>query len=110
MSITVNIYYTGQNGSARAFAEEMTRSGVVSAIRSEEGSERYDYFFPMDDPETVLLIDRWRDQAAIDAHHTSPMMAQITALREKYDLHMHVERYVSDEQGMTDNDRRFVKE
>ena len=110
MSIAVNIYYTGRNGSARAFAEEMTRTGVVSAIRAEEGNECYDYFFPMDDPETVLLIDRWRDQAAIDAHHASPMMGQIAALREKYDLHMRVERYISDEQGMTDNDRRFVKE
>ena len=110
MKITVNIYYTGQNGSARAFAEEMTRSGVVSAIRAEDGNERYDYFFPMDDPETVLLIDRWRDQAAIDAHHASPMMNRIAELREKYDLHMRVERYISDEQGMTDNDRKFVKE
>ena len=84
MSIVINIYYTGQNGSARTFAEEMTRSGVVSAIRAEDGNEGYAYFFPMDDPETVLLIDRWRDQAAIDAHHASPMMEQIAALREKY--------------------------
>lgn len=110
MSITVNIYYTGQNGSARAFAGEMTRTGVVSAIRAEEGNEGYSYFFPMDEPETVLLIDRWRDQAAIDAHHLSPMMAQIAALREKYDLHMRVERFLSDAQGMTDNDKKLVKE
>lgn len=110
MSIVVNIYYTGQNGSARAFAREMTQSGVVSAIRSEAGNEGYAYFFPMEDPETVLLIDRWRDQAAIDAHHASPMMGQIAALREKYDLHMRVERYITDEQGMTENDKKFVKE
>ena len=44
----------------------------------------------------ILLIDSWTDQAAIDAHHASPMMAQLTALREKYDLHMIVERFVSD--------------
>lgn len=110
MGIVINIYYTGQDGSARLFAEDMTRSGVVSAIRAEDGNEAYDYFFPMDDPETVLLIDRWRDQAAIDAHHASPMMGQIAALREKYDLHMRVERYLSDEKGMTDNDKKFIKD
>ena len=109
MSVVINIYYSGQNGSARAFAEEMTRSGVVSAIRAKDGNEGYNYFFPMEDSETVLLIDRWRDQAAIDAHHASPMMGQIAALREKYDLHMRVERFLSDEQGMTDNDKRFIK-
>ena len=33
MSITVNIYYTGENGSARKFAEEMISSGTVEAKR-----------------------------------------------------------------------------
>ncbi len=107
--ITVNLYYTGRNGSARAFAEEMTRSGVTAAIRAEEGNLRYEYFFPMDDPETVLLIDQWRDQAAIDAHHASPMMGQIAVLREKYDLHMKAERFLSDESGLPEKDKQFIK-
>lgn len=94
MSITVNLYYTGTNGSARRFAEEMLSSGIVDAVRAEEGNERYEYFYPAEDPETVLLIDRWRDQDAIDFHHKSPMMAQIAALRDKYHLRLRVERYV----------------
>ena len=28
MSITVNLYYHDENGSARAFAQEMERSGI----------------------------------------------------------------------------------
>ena len=96
MSITVNLYYTGRNGSARRFAEEMKASGTVDAVRAEEGNERYEFFLPMDDPETVLLIDRWRDQAALDVHHKSPMMAQIAALREKHQLRLRVERYIDE--------------
>ena len=107
--ITVNLYYTGTDGSARAFAEEMVSSGTAAAIRAENGNLRYEYFFPMEDPETVLLIDQWRDQAAIDAHHASPMMAQIAALREKYDLHMKVERFVSDDSGLPEQDMKFIK-
>ena len=107
--ITVNLYYTGTDGRARAFAEEMVRSGVVSAIRAEDGNLRYEYFFPMEDPETVLLIDQWRDQKAIDAHHASPMRGQIAALREKYDLHMKVERFVSDDAGLPEKDLKFIK-
>ena len=106
--ITVNLYYTGRDGAARAFAEEMTRSGVVADIRAEDGNLRYAYFFPLDDPETVLLIDQWRDQAAIDAHHASPMMGRIAALREKYDLHMRVERFLSDE-ALPESDLKFIK-
>ena len=48
---------------------------------------------PLDDPETVLLIDRWRDQQALDAHHKSEMMEEIAALRKKYAQRMRVERY-----------------
>ena len=96
MSITINLYYTGKNGSAREFASEMVESGVVAEVRAEEGNERYEYFFPMDDPETVLLIDRWRDQEALDIHHKSPMMKKIADLRDKYRLRLRVERYTDD--------------
>ena len=110
MGITVNIYYTGKNGSARKFAEEMIKSGTVENIRSESGNLRYEYFQPINDPETILLIDSWRDQAAIDIHHTSPMMQKIAALREKYGLKMKVERYIPDDVEFSDADRKFIAE
>ena len=108
--ITVNLFYTGKNGAARRFAEEMTDSGTVAAIRAEAGNLRYEYYLSLDDPETILLIDQWRDQAAIDTHHASPMMKTISALREKYDLHMTIERFVSDESGLPESDRSFIRE
>ena len=109
MAITVNIYYRGKNGNAVKFANEMTSSGIVDKIRSESGNLRYEYFLPVDDSETVLLIDSWQDQNALDIHHKSPMMAQIAALREKYDLHMEVERYLLDETGIPDSDNSFIR-
>lgn len=109
MSITVNLYYTGKNGSARRFAEEMISSGTVAEIRNEKGNIRYDYFYPIDDAETVLLIDSWENQQAIDAHHATPMMNKIMELREKYDLHMKVERYISDDE-VPAKDRSFIRE
>ena len=104
--ITVNLYYQGTDGSAKAFAGEMESSGIAAAIRKEKGNLRYEYFQPLDDPETILLIDSWTDQAAIDAHHASPMMAKLAALREKYDLHMTAERVVSEDIG---TDERFIR-
>ena len=108
MRITVHIYYHGEHGAARRFAQEMLASGTVAAIRQTPGNLEYTYFYPVDDDETVLLIDSWADQAALDAHHSSAMMQTIAALREKYDLHMRVERYVSDD--VPQGDRKFVRE
>ncbi|AQP42195.1 antibiotic biosynthesis monooxygenase [Streptococcus gallolyticus] len=106
MAITVNLYYKGTNGNAKKFMEEMEKSGTAAAIRAEKGNLRYDYFFPANDPETVLLIDSWENQKAIDVHHASPMMDTLAELREKYDLHMTVERYVSDDSEV---DSEFIR-
>ena len=107
MSITVNLRYTGVDGNAKKFAEEMVSSGTVAAIRAEKGNLRYEYFQSLDDPETILLIDSWADQEAIDAHHATPMMNTIAKLREKYDLHMTVERYTAVETPETEN--KFIR-
>ena len=107
MAITVNLRYTGTDGNARKFAEEMISSGTVDAIRAEEGNLRYEYYQSLEDPETILLIDSWANQEAIDKHHATPMMDTIAKLREKYDLHMTVERYTSAETPESEN--KFIR-
>ena len=106
MSITINILYTGKKGNARKFAEEMTKSGIAQQIRKTEGNLRYEYFLPLEDKESVLLIDSWESQAALDKHHASTMQ-EIAALREKYDLHMSVKRFVED--NPNEKDDKFIR-
>lgn len=108
-AITVHIYYTGENGSAKAFVKEMLTSGLVDEIRKEKGNRRYEYFFSVEDEETVLLVDSWDNQEAIDLHHSSSIMGQIMELRIKYHLHMKVERYFLDETGIPKEDQKFVQ-
>ena len=108
MSITIHIYYSGENDNARQFAEEMMSQGIVDSIRAKAGNLQYEYFFPIERPDSVLLIDRWTDQKALDEHHTSPMMTEILQLRQKYDLHMQVERYLSDDSGIPTHDQTFI--
>ena len=115
MAITVNLRYTGKNGAAQAFAREMISSGTVEKIRAEKGNLRYEYYLPFDETaagdyssDTILLIDSWENQEAIDLHHASPMMKTIAALREKYDLHMTIERFVSDD-DIPEGDKNFIR-
>ena len=58
-------------------------------------------------PLAILLVDSWANQEAIDAHHASPMMATIASLREKYDLHMTVERY--NRADTPESETRFIR-
>jgi len=84
--ITINIRYKAENGNARKYVEEMESSGIAARIRAVEGCLGYEYFYPADDPEGLLLIDSWEDQAALNRYHSSPAMEEAAALREKYGL------------------------
>ena len=108
MNITFNIYYKSENDNAKKFAEEMINSGIVDEIRSKKGNLRYEYFIPLNDDSTVLLIDSWESQEALDVHHNSDTMKKISELRNKYDLHMTVEKYIKDDTDM-ENNNKFIR-
>ena len=99
----MNIYYKGQNGNAKKFANEMISSGIVEEIRNKKGNLRYDYYEPLDDKETILLIDSWEDQKSLNSYHESDTMNKIIELRNKYDLHMKVEKYILDNSDNKDD-------
>lgn len=109
MALTINIYYSGKGGAARAFVEEMMSSKTVDKIRAEEGNLRYEYFLPAEGTDTVLLIDSWENQEALDLHHRSEIMKTIAKLREKYDLHMRVEQYVSNP-SENNSEKEFIRD
>ena len=108
MNITFNLYYKSENGNAKKFAEEMISSGIVDEIRSKKGNLRYEYFIPLNDDSTILLIDSWENQEALDEQHNLDTMKKIMELRNKYDLHMLVEKYVKDDTKMESNDN-FIR-
>ncbi|MGT2710786.1 putative quinol monooxygenase [Streptococcus oriscaviae] len=105
--ITMQLYYTGTNGSALLFVKEMEETGIAEKIRQEPGNLVYHYYHSLSDPETVLLVDAWADQEALDFHHASPMMQDILNLREKYGLVVRAERYRSDQENIPERDQQY---
>ncbi len=49
--------------------------GHAERSRAQDGCLQFDVLRAVDD-NRVLLVEAWRDQAALDAHRDSPMMAQ----------------------------------
>jgi (4S)-4-hydroxy-5-phosphonooxypentane-2,3-dione isomerase len=44
--------------------------------RAEDGCQQFDVLLPQNDQNRVLLVEAWRDQAALDVHAKLPRMAQ----------------------------------
>lgn len=49
---------------------------LVRASRNEDGCLDYTFARDLADPDTLVLFERWRDRAALDAHMQSPHMAE----------------------------------
>lgn len=50
-------------------------STLVEHTRQEEGCLAYDLYESAAAPNTFVTIERWKDQAALDQHMTSPHLA-----------------------------------
>lgn len=67
-----------------AFVQRMKETGVLDAIRAEDGCLKYDYYFSDRDPNELLLIEQWETKQHQQVHMTQPHMAQLREFKGNY--------------------------
>ncbi|HEX3852703.1 MAG TPA: putative quinol monooxygenase [Polyangiaceae bacterium] len=65
MAVVQVITFKTQPGSGDTFARDF--APIIAAVRKEPGCERYELFRAVDNADTFVMVERWSDQAAIDA-------------------------------------------
>ncbi|RAU99559.1 putative quinol monooxygenase [Paenibacillus sp. YN15] len=53
-----------------AFLEKS--KALVAGSQAEEGNISYNLFRQTDEPETFIVVEEWKDMAAIDFHNSTP--------------------------------------
>ena len=91
--IILHCTYTCRPGMAQAFVRALKDSGAQAAVRAEDGCLQYDYHISCEAPDTVVLLEKWRDAAALEAHQKQPHMDTVRALRAQYAPDMKLERF-----------------
>lgn len=82
--VTLLVTYTTKPGCAQAFVNDVAATGVLEAIRAEEGCRGYSYYLPADGSDAVLLVERWASRALQQAHLQQPHMETIAAIKAAY--------------------------
>ena len=72
-------------GHAKLAAGEIDRLGAemeaqIMATRAEDGCLAYGFSRDVLNPDTLIIAERWRDNAAIAAHFASPHMTAFNAV------------------------------
>ena len=66
------------------FLEKMKESGVLDAIRAEDGCIKYDYYLSEKDPNELLLIEQWEFKEHQQLHITLPHMDRMREFKDAY--------------------------
>lgn len=90
--LILHVTYTVKPGMAKAFLAELEQDAAPK-VRAEDGNFCYDYFYSSADENKILLVEKWRDEAALAAHMAIPHMKDIRAIKEKYVDDTKLEKY-----------------
>ena len=82
---TILVIYKAKGGGDReAFVKELTESGVLDAIRNEDGCMAYDYYYSHDDKNALVLYEKWASTEHQKIHMTQPHMKTAMEIKSKY--------------------------
>lgn len=66
------------------FLEAIKSEGIDLACRAEDGNIKYDYYFPADGSDELLLVEKWRDAEALAVHGKQPHFARLGELKNEF--------------------------
>ena len=91
--IVLNVTYRCKPDMREDFLERIIAEGIDKASRMEEGNIKYDYYIPYDGSDDLLLIEKWRDEAALTAHAATEHFGRLKELKPIYVKDTVIERF-----------------
>ena len=82
--LLIQVTYTMRPGQRDAFVRRIRETGILDAIRGEDGCLGYSYYLPEEEDGTLLLVEKWTDAPAQKAHLETPHMKQMAAFKPEY--------------------------
>ena len=77
-----------------AFVELMKNHARLS--RAENGCQQFDVLLPQENQNRILLVEAWRDQAALDVHMKLPSMTRLRETFGPWVISFKATRYTAD--------------
>lgn len=81
---TIYVKFTCLPQKREAFIQKVKETGVLEAIRNEDGCIRYDYYLSEKDPNELLLIEQWETKEKQQAHIGQPHMDTLRSFKGAY--------------------------
>lgn len=83
-TVILNVTYTIRPGKREEFYKTVTQAGIPKKSREEDGNLKYDYYFPADKKDQILLIEVWKDQTVLNIHKETEHFKQLQVIKDSY--------------------------
>ena len=90
--LKLSVNYFAKPGRREEFLRRIVESGILTAIRKEDGCLRYDYFLSAERPDEILLAEQWTSPEQQEIHLRQPHMARLQQLKTAYIAETAVQR------------------
>ncbi len=81
---TIYVKFDCLEGKREAFIQKVKQTGILEAVRAEDGCIRYDYYLSEKDPNELLLIEQWESKNHQQIHIEQPHMAELRSFKNDY--------------------------
>lgn len=81
---TIYVTFHCKEGKREAFVERVHAEGIVSAVRAENGCVRYEYYYSVQDPNELLLMETWESRRHQQIHVEQPHMERLRSFKNEY--------------------------
>lgn len=92
-NILLNVTYTTKPGKRTEFLKTLTQLGIVEQSRQELGNHRYDYFYPLESEDQLLLVEIWENDEALASHGQTEHYQQLQSIKSDYLINAIIEKF-----------------
>lgn len=82
--LLVKVTYKCNPGQRETYYREALAAGIIDATKKEKGNIRYDFSYPVDAENDILLLELWEGPDDWDAHKKTPHVKDLQAIKAKY--------------------------
>ena len=93
MKRLVEVHYFVKKGCRDEFYRQVNESGIAAASRTEDGNEKYDYYFSPTNQDELILFEVWSSPEAVQSHMETEHYKKLMELKKEFVIETTFSRY-----------------
>lgn len=82
--ILMHVTYKVKKGKRDEFLQKVKEADIITASKQEPGNLFYEYYYPVDDKHSLLLVESWTNANAQAAHGRTEHFKRLSELKKDY--------------------------